>query len=316
MTGEGRLPSTGDGRLPWGRRRTGHRATHIGSRRRGDAEATLQESGHRWNEVLSSAAVILAGVLVVVGFGFVAARAMRSDDTPPNLSEPAAPALGQVTIPSPDQNLIPLDSPSPSPSKSSPSPTPAPTDTSPPPDPGAIAVSRGAVPSLVDLTAEGKRDWVHWGEDGTFSLERDKKGGFAILEGAPTAPRFRHALSPQRFAWTGGDPVDHSDGTPTGIRTCGKDNGFTITAPAADTTRTLKLYIGVVSAKGRLQAKLSAGSATGSTTLDQHEGTLKTAVLSISYRAPKTAQLRLSWITEDTYGTGCAGVALQAATLR
>jgi hypothetical protein len=312
-TGEGRLPSTGQGRLPLGKRRTGHRATHIGLRRRATVESSLDEPRHKWNEVLSSAAVILAGVLLVVGFGFVAMRGMRTEHSDPPEQEPAAPALGQVSLPTPDQGLIPLDSPSPTRSKASPSPS---VSRSPAPDPGAIAVSTGGVPGVVDLTAEGKRDWVHWGEGGTFSLERDKSGGFAILEGAPTAPRFRHELSPQRFKWTGGDPVDHSDGTPTGIRTCGKGNGFSITAPAGTGTRVLKLYLGVISGKGRLEVKLSAGSATGSATVEQRSGSLRTAVLSISYRAPKAAQLRLTWTTTEAYGTECGGVAIEAATLR
>ncbi len=307
------MPSTGEGRLPLGRRRTGHRATHIGLRRRASVESSLEEPRHRWNEVLSSAAVILAGVLIVVGFGFVATRGMRTGHSEPPEPEPAAPALGQVSPPTPDQGLIPLDPPAPTRSKASPSPS---VSRSPAPDPGAIAVSTRGVPAVVDLTAEGRRDWVHWGEGGTFSLERDRSGGFAILEGVPAAPRFQHALSPQRFTWTGGDPVDRSDGTTTGIRTCGKGNGFTLTAPAGTGTRVLKLYIGVISGKGRLEAKLSAGSATGGATVEQRAGTLRTAVLLISYRAPKAAQLRLSWTTTEAYGSGCGGVALEAATLR
>ncbi|NMO56599.1 hypothetical protein HH310_36180 [Actinoplanes sp. TBRC 11911] len=131
-----------------------------------------------------------------------------------------------------------------------------------------------------------------------------------------TGPRIRHALSPQRFRRTGGTPVDRSDGTDTGVRTCGKNNGFTLTAPAGTSTRVLKLYIGVISAKGRLDATLSAGSATGSSTVDQHPDTLKSAVLTIRFRAPRTAQLRLDWTTAEAYGQGCGGVALEAAALR
>lgn len=298
------MPPTGEGRA---RRQTGHRATHVGNRRRASVESSLQEPRHQWNEALSSAAVILAGVLVVIGFGVFATRAMRTDHSAKTLPAPAAPALGG--IPAPDQGLIPLGSPSPS---AKPKPTPSTKAT----DPGAVGVTSGAVPSVVDLAAEGRRDWVHWGEGGPSSLERDSNGGFAILEGTPAAPRFRHALSPQRFRWTGGDPVERSDGTTTGIRTCGKDNGFTLTAPAGTSTRVLRLYIGVISAKGRLDATLSAGTATGSSTLEQRAGTLKTAVLTISFRAPKGARLRLDWTTVEAYGTGCGGVALEAATLR
>ncbi|MFI5892295.1 hypothetical protein ACIA5D_19525 [Actinoplanes sp. NPDC051513] len=271
---------------------------------------------------MSSGLVILAGVIVVIGFGIVASRAMRSDHDNPLPDPPPTAALGGVTLPSASPGgLIPLGSPSPSPTPSSASPTPSlsPSTSRPPSkkpvDQGAIAIAAGGAPSTVDLTAEGTRDWVHWGEDGTFSLERNKNGGFAILEGTPTAPRFRHALSPSRFAWTGGDPVDHSDGTPTGIRTCGAGNGFTISAPASTTNRTLRLYLGVVSAKGVLQARLSAGNATSSATAEQRDGQFQAVVYTITYRAPKAAKINLTWTTAQAFGSGCGGVALDAATL-
>lgn len=274
------------------------------------------EPGQRRREIISSAAVILAGVLVVIGFGVVASRAMRSDQTPPNVPVPAAPALGGIIPPSASSGPIPLESASASPSPTTPAPTTAPVSRAPVPDQGSIALARGDVPATVNLSAEGSRDWVHWGEDGTFSLERDKDGGFTILEGAPTAPRFRHALSPQRFRWTGGDPVSTSSGTTTGIRTCGKDNGFTLSVPAGPSARTLRLYVGALSAKGRLQARLSAGAATAAATIEQRDATLRTAMLTLTYRAPKAAQLQLTWMTQETYGSGCGGVALEAATLR
>jgi hypothetical protein len=308
------VPSTGDGRLPLSRRGADRDPVPTGMRRREASAPSLLEPGQRRTEILSSAAVILAGVLVVIGFGFVASRAMRADNDPPNLSEPAAPGLGEVTLPSPDQSTIPLGTPTPSATPKSP--TGAPTSKKPPPpDPGTLAIASGNVPTLVNLPAEGSWDWVHWGEAGTFSLERDKDGGFGILEGAPTAPRFRHALSPQRFEWTGGDPVDHSDGTPTGIRTCGKGNAFTISAPATTGTRVLKLYVGVLAAKGRLSAKLTTGTATAVATLEEPDAVMRTAVLTLTYRAPKTGNLRLTWSTQEAFGTGCGGVALEAAAL-
>jgi hypothetical protein len=277
------------------------------------------EPGQRRREIISSAAVILAGVLVVIGFGVVASRAMDSEKTPPNVPVPAAPALGGIVPPSSSTGAIPLESPStaPSPSLSSAAPpTTQPVSRDPVPDQGSIALARGDVPAVVNLSAEGRRDWVHWGEDGTFSLERDKDGGFTILEGAPTAPRFRHALSPQRFRWTGGDPVGSSNGTQTGIRTCGRNNGFTISVPAGPSARTLRLYLGAVASKGRLQARLSAGAATAAATIEQRDNTLRTAMITLTYRAPKAAQLQLTWMTQETYGSGCGGVALEAATLR
>jgi hypothetical protein len=251
----------------------------------------------------------------VIAFGFIISRATHNDDDPAAALPPPALATG---LPPTDQAVIPLPTPSPSatPSVSAPATSKPPARKAPAPDLGSVKVVRAGVSSTVDLTAEGTRDWVHWGEQSTFSLERDKNGNFAILEGAPTAPRFRHALSPQRFSWTGGSPVDHSDGTPTGIRTCGKGNGFTISAPATTDTRTLRLYIGVLGARGKLTAKLSTGGGSTTATLEDKGNSLSTAVFVVTYRAPKDGKLDLDWVTDAAFNSDCGGVALEAATLR
>lgn len=300
------MPTTEDGRR---RRRTGHRAESTSGRRRATESApTLSETGHQRNEFLSSAAVILAGVLVVIGFGFVAAR-VAGDDRAAAPADPPAPALGDLRLPATDnQDLIPLGSPSASPSR-----TTKVANKAVPRD--LLQIAQDSVPPVVDLSTEGDGDWVHWGLDGTYSLERADTGEFRILEGAPTAPRSRHSLSPQRFRWTGGDPVATSVGTFTGIRTCGEGNGFTLSAPAGTTLRVLKLYVGVVGGRGKLTARLTTGESAGTTLLDQHGDTLRTAVLTVAYRAPKSGQVRLTWSTDAAYGKGCSGVTLQAATL-
>jgi hypothetical protein len=281
----------------------------------------LEARPRRLAEYAMPAAVILAGVLIVVAFGFIINRAMRSDDDNA-IPAPQPPALG-LNPPPTDQAIIPLPSPTGPAEPATTTPTPSSTSrpparkTAPPPvDNGSIRIVRAAAPSLVDLSAEGSRDWVHWGEQSTFSLERDKDGNFAILEGSPIAPRFRHALSPQRFSWQDGDPVDHSDGTPTGIRTCGKGNGFTLSTPATGSARTLRLYIGVLAARGRLEARLSTGGGTTLATVEQKGNSLSTAVFVVTYRAPKDGKLNLNWTTEAAFDSDCGGVALEAATLR
>lgn len=283
----------------------------------------LDARPRRLNEFLMPAAVILAGVLVVVAFAFIISGALRNDDTQaiPPVQPPAVPVNPT------DQFPIPLPSasgrPSPSPSATSTSPTPGRTTAQPPrtskpapPDLGSVKIARSGVPARVDLTAEGSRDWVHWGEQSTFSLERRKSGDFAILEGPPTAPRFRHGFSPQLFSWRDGSPVDRSDGTPTGIRTCGKGNGFTISAPSSTSTRTLRLYVGALAGRGKLTAKLSTGGASASATFEERSNNLDTAVFAITYRAPKAGKINLSWVTDVSFNRDCGGVALEAATLR
>jgi hypothetical protein len=303
------VPSTGHDRPPGLERARRHRlglhAPRPGARRAPSPPGRPPADGRGWSEFLSSASVILAGVLVVVGFAFIAARAIRGDDSPGALPDAPDPTPAEVTQAPPSQALIPLESPS-----------PHTTTVRPAPDPGAVAISRADVPATVDLSAEGTQDWVHWGGGGTSAPERDKKGRFAILEGAPVAPRFRHAMSPQRFGWSGGDPVAASAGTPTGIRTCGEDEGFTLSAPAGTKIQVLRLYVGVLAGKGRLEAKLSNGRAAATAGLEQRGGELRTAVLTVTYRAPRDGRLTLKWITQEEFGPGCGGVALQAATLR
>ncbi|MEU7901283.1 hypothetical protein [Actinoplanes sp. NPDC049118] len=276
----------------------------------------LDDRQRRLSEFLMPAAVILAGVLIVVAFGFIVSRAVRNDDKqaiPP--AQP--PALGDVPLNPGNQFPIPLPSASDLPSPTSaPRTTPPTRSKTPPPDQGSIKVARAGVPSRVDLSAEGTRDWVHWGEQSTFSLERRADGDFAILEGPPTAPRFRHGFSRQLFSWEGGSPVDDSDGTPTGIRTCGRGNGFTISAPATTSNRTLRLYVGALAGRGRLTARLSTGSASASGTFESRGNSLDTAVFVITYRAPKNGRLNLSWTTDAAFNEDCGGVALEAATLR
>lgn len=259
----------------------------------------LKPGRTQWREHLGPAVVILVGVLIVVLVG-VAAMVSRESGHPE-----ADPAVGAVTDPTLEQVPIPLPSPSISTS-------PAPIN--------AITIEKGSVPDTVDLSGEGKIDWVHWGEDGTYSLERDAKGGFAILEGTPSAPRQRHTLSPENFTWTGGTPAASDDGTDSGVRTCGAGNGFTLTAPATTEPRKLRLYLGVSGARGLLKLKLTTGELiTGEPELTdritENDSTMTTARYTISYRATKPGKISVEWITEKSFDSDCGGVALQAATL-
>jgi hypothetical protein len=279
----------------------------------------LDDRQRRFSEFLMPAAVILAGVLMVVAFGFIISRAVR-DDEPRPIPPVQPPALGDLPLNPADQFPIPLPSASDDPVSPLPSATrtsaPPSSPSKPPPDRGSVKVARAGVPSRVDLSREGSRDWVHWGEQSTFSLERRADGDFQILEGPPTAPRFRHGFSEQLFGWNGGSPVERSDGTPTGIRTCGKGNGFTISAPAGTSSRTLRLYVGALAGRGKLTAKLTTGSAAATATFEERGNNLDTTVFVITYRAPKNGKINLSWITDEAFSRDCGGVALEAATLR
>ncbi len=297
-------------------------------RRAAEVPAVLLRPESRRREFLVPSSVILAGVLAVLAVAVTVNWGMRRTEAPAALpptvgTQPLAPA-DEWSLPTPTAPVptapVPTASATPSVRPSSAAPDrgdgrpPSRSRVQPPPA-NAVAIVRTAVPTAVDLSAEGRQDWVHWGLDGTFSLERRKSGGFAILEGTPTAPRHRHALSRQRFIWDDGTAVARTSGTPSGIRTCGARNGFTLSVPADTRYRTLRLYVGVAEARGRLHARLSTGGTPATGTLDSRR-TLDTAVFTVTYRAPKKATLKLTWVTEKSYDSSCGGVALQAATLR
>ncbi|MEV6343665.1 hypothetical protein [Actinoplanes sp. NPDC051851] len=253
----------------------------------------LEPKGPWWKEYLGPAAVILAGVLAVL----TVAGVLYGLSHPP--ATDATPLVGEVADPA---TGVPIPLPSPSPSMST-----TPIDD--------ITFERGTVPDTVNLSSEGKIDWVHWGEEGTYSLERATGGGFAILEGTPSSPRRRHTLSPEKFRWTGGTPAPKDTGTTSGIRTCGKGHGFTLSAPAGPEPQTLRLYVGAVAARGELRMSLNTGGETVTTTFEQKGTSMATARYTVSYRASATGKISIEWITDKSYDEDCGGVALQAATL-
>ncbi|MDI6102265.1 hypothetical protein QLQ12_26965 [Actinoplanes sp. NEAU-A12] len=253
----------------------------------------LDPEGRRhWREYRQPAAVIMAGVLTVVAFGLVVQNTADRGEEP----RASAPAAGE-----PSQQLpIPLPT-----AAGSPSFTPV----------DSIAIERVPIASRIDLAARGTIDWVHWGEQGRFSLERKAGGGFSILEGTPTEPRNRLTAGPQRYAWTGGEPLAASSGATSGIGTCGSGHGFTLSAPAGIQQNTLTLYVGATKARGRLRVELSTGGDIVTDVWGSRGESMATTAYVISYRASATGKISVKWITASTYDENCGGVALQAATL-
>ncbi|GLY06378.1 hypothetical protein [Actinoplanes sp. NBRC 101535] len=265
-------------------------------RTRHEVQAVPMDGGRRpWRDHAATGAVILVGIIAVVSFGLVVLDTSR-----PNPPPPAGPPVdGLAATPGP-QIPIPLGSASVAPSFVS-------ID--------SVSIERSAVPEAVDLTEEGVADWVHWGEQGRYAMDRNAAGGFAILEGTPGTARERHTLSPERFSWTGGKPLAAATGVTSGARVCGAGQGFTLSAPAGSGISILRLYVGLAAAEGELRLKLSTG---GETVTDswEHRGTgLKTAAYTVHYSATRPGKISVEWITRQSFDEDCGGVALQAATL-
>ncbi|WP_233563133.1 hypothetical protein [Micromonospora musae] len=183
------------------------------------------------------------------------------------------------------------------------------------PGPPVLTVSQGEIPAEVDLTAAGPRDWVHWGLRGGGSTVRKQNGSGEIVDAGGAGTRGGWDGNQELFGWRDGGSVRTVGATANGVYTCGIGNGFKLAVAGSGELRTVRLYAGLWMARGRLEARLSVGGPT--TTLrmeDPH--TSRSAEFTLRFRAPKGAQLLISWTTEATFSYDCGNVGLQAVALR
>jgi len=182
-----------------------------------------------------------------------------------------------------------------------------------------LAVSSGS--SSVDLTAEGLNDWTHWGL--TTASSFDHKGGITPLISnytvIGTAGVLRLTDNPTMFSWGDGTPTVATVNTSTGVFVnSAVGNGFQITIPADTNLRTLKLYLGLWYAQGKLDASLSDDSAAAyvDTGLSSNAGT-KNGVYTITFKAASTGQtLKISYTILTNYFAPYGNITLESATLR
>lgn len=175
-----------------------------------------------------------------------------------------------------------------------------------------LAVVEQQVPPVVDLTAEGDLDWVHWGLSDFNRVQRKRSGGGAIADLTRTGWLGRYGDNPQRFAWSDGTPIAVERGTSTGVYACGVGSGFVIAVAAGTKARRLNLYAGVWRARGRLEVSL--GGLTETHRLERADG-IATRRWAIAFRAPAGTRLVVRWTTEAVHEPRCGNVDMQAATL-
>lgn len=134
---------------------------------------------------------------------------------------------------------------------------------------GTLNGSFAPVPagSVVDLTAEGAIDWVHWGLFSESALIR--KAGvppqISDLEAeGSNVDVFQYSDNNNGYSWSDGTPVAAATNTTTGVWAFGRrqeGSGFQLSVPADQTTRTLRVYVGVFAGVGRFSAFLTDMSA-------------------------------------------------------
>ena len=173
----------------------------------------------------------------------------------------------------------------------------------------------------VNLTAAGILDWAHWGRNGPATY--DHKAG--ITQKISTITKIGSgALTwfndcPTTFSWTDGTPTPSVVNTPTGINTNGVvGNGFEITVPADTSLKTVKLYVGVWYAQGRLEATLSDGSAPAFIDTSQNKNNgASSALYTINFKAATSGQsLKIRFTIQTQYFSPNGNVAWEAVTLQ
>jgi hypothetical protein len=186
---------------------------------------------------------------------------------------------------------------------------------------GALTGSVSAVTSasVVDLTAEGTNDWVHWGLFSQASLNRKAGVSPQINNFTNLRPDlsvvYQYADNANGYSWTDGTPTLAATNTTTGLYVVGLGAGFQITAPATTNLQTLRLYVGSYAARGQMLAYLSDFSAPIylDTSLD-NSGNGPGVVYTFNFAAASTGQALIVQYTAALMYNGFGNVTLQAAT--
>jgi hypothetical protein len=183
---------------------------------------------------------------------------------------------------------------------------------------GSINGQAAKPASAVNLSSVGITDWAHWGLATASSFNR-KSGvspqisNYALLGSA--APN-RMTDSVAAFSWSGGTSTASASGSTTGIYFTGAGNGCRLTVPAGTTEKILQLYLGLWRARGKLEAKLSDGSAASYVAYLDNSSDVLERVVTLKFRAPSSgANLIVEYTLENNYGNSLGNIYLVAATL-
>jgi hypothetical protein len=177
---------------------------------------------------------------------------------------------------------------------------------------GSLQGSGTSAATAVNMTTEGTADWEHWGD---ASLNR-KAGVTAQLSnysivGSGTVSSYNN--DPRPLSWTDGNPTASSSNNPNGVFINAIGQGFSFTAPADLTSRTLVVHVGGWNSGGTLTAHLSDQSAADYTNITTAGTGQYDRNYTLTYQAGGAGQtLTVTW--KMTSGSG--NVTLNGAALQ
>jgi len=181
-------------------------------------------------------------------------------------------------------------------------------------------ITKGAV---VNLSAEGALDWVHWGLFTETSLDRKANVASQISDFAlafPTNfPGFAYQFSDNwnGYSWSDGTPDPIVTDTTTGVYAVGPGHGFRFSVSAGTEVKTLKAYVGTYGASGKFEASLSDNSAVAyidTSLTNVSNGRSGVYTLTFAGRSPGS-MLNIKWTVEFMEDPTYGNVTLQSAAL-
>jgi len=171
--------------------------------------------------------------------------------------------------------------------------------------------------TVVNLTAEGALDWVHWGLLTDSSI--DRKAGVT-----PQIPNFipigyggpyQYGDNYNGYSWSDGTPTASITNTITGVWIYGKSDGFELKFAADTTLKTLKIYVGTFGAVGKFSATLPGVSSIYSDSSITNVSNGPGGVYTLDFAADTPGQiLTITYIVEQTFDSA-GNVTLQGAAL-
>ena len=177
---------------------------------------------------------------------------------------------------------------------------------------GSLAGSAVNSTAASNLTTEGSLDWRHWGD----SSLNHKSGVPAQLSNytvVGTGNPASYGDDQRLVSWTDGTPTSSSSNNRNGVYINGVGQGYTLTAPADTSTRTLILHVGGWSSGGTLTAQLSDGSAAAYQDVTTTSSGSFYRNYTLTYRAANAGQtLTVTWVM--TSGPG--NLTLNSAALQ
>ena len=179
---------------------------------------------------------------------------------------------------------------------------------------GSLSGSGNSVATGANLTTEGSADWVHWGDGSVPGVNR-KSGVTAQISGytvVGSGAVSSYTNDPRPLSWSDGTPTASNSHDLKGVFISKVGNGFSITAPADTSSRTLTVHVGGWSSAGTLTAHLSDGSAanyvdTTAAATGQYDRNY-----TLTYNAASAGQtLTVTWVM----ASGAGNVTLNGAAL-